>query len=104
MRDLNGIEIIEPVARINRLNKTVEIRRFETILSRKSMSRREILNLYTCYIQQADAIVTVMRDVIDETMYDGMETETASLLSRAALCFLQAKIVDNYLKRTASTI
>ena len=101
MKDVNGIEIIEPVARVNRLNKTVEIRRFETILSRKTMSRKEILNLYTCYIQQADAIVTFMRDVIDETLYDGMERKTASLLSRAALCFLQASIVDNYLRRTA---
>ena len=100
MKDVNGIEIIEPVARINRLNKTVEIRRFEKIFS-PNMTRREILNLYTCYIQQADAIVTFMRDVIDETLYDGMEYETASLLSRAAICFKQAEAVDNYLLRTA---
>lgn len=100
MKDINGIEIIEPVARINRLNKTVEIRRFEKIFSPK-MTRREILNLYTCYIQQADAIVTFMRDVIDETLYDGMEYQTASLLSRAAICFMQAASVDEHLRRTA---
>ena len=100
MKDINGIEIIEPVARINRLNKTVEIRRFRTIFSSK-MTRREILNLYTCYIQQADAIVTFMRDVIDETLYDGMEYQTASLLARAAICFMQAASVDEHLRRTA---
>ena len=100
MKDVNGIEIFEPVARVNRLNKTVEIRRFETIFSDK-MDRSEIRNLYTLYIQQAEAIIAFMRDVIDYALYDGMEYETASLLSRAALCFLQAAIVDNYLRRTA---
>ncbi len=100
MKDVNGIEIIEPVARINRLNKTVEIRRFEKIFSPR-MTRREILNLYTCYIKQADAIVTFIRDVIDETLYDGTEYQTASLLSRAAICFLQASSVDEHLRRTA---
>ena len=100
MTDTNGVEIFEPVARVNRLNKTVEIRRFETIFSDK-MDRSEIRNLYTLYVQQAEAIIAFMRDVIDYALYDGMEYETASLLSRAAICFKQAKAVDNYLLRTA---
>jgi len=98
-KDQNDVKIYEEVARYNSVYKEVEIKRFKNIMAKNPDA--DPLYLYSLYICQAEEIVDLVKDVIKNDLYDGLEYNTSRYLNKAALCFREAAEAADFKQQKA---